>query len=70
MNGYGFGAEPAGGCRARITLLLSNLLANPLTHGASERPVRVTAESRDGGFILAVSNAGEPIPAETFERLF
>ena len=56
--------------RARIAQLLSNLLANALTHGSPERPVSVHAGVRDGVFELSVSNSGEAIPPATIERLF
>ncbi|MDF3062744.1 MAG: histidine kinase [Microvirga sp.] len=56
--------------RARIGQLLSNLLANALSHGAPDRPVRVRASIEGGRFELFVANAGDPIPAATQERLF
>lgn len=54
----------------RITQLLSNLLANALTHGAELAPVRVDAHSGDGRFTLAVSNHGPVIAVDTLARLF
>jgi signal transduction histidine kinase len=54
----------------RISQLLSNLLANALTHGSDREPVRVQARTADGGFELWVANAGEPIPAAAYDRLF
>ena len=56
--------------RARIGQLLSNLVANALTHGASEEPILVRASTLDGSFELSVTNQGEPIPPPTLERLF
>ena len=56
--------------RARIAQLLSNLLANALTPGASSAPVRVQARTDGRVFQLAVINAGDPIPADRFDRLF
>lgn len=56
--------------RTRIAQLLSNLMANALTHGAPDAPVTVRAAVEDGRFELAVANAGDPIPPETAERLF
>jgi sigma-B regulation protein RsbU (phosphoserine phosphatase) len=56
--------------RIRIGQLLSNLLANALTHGAADRPVTVRAEARSGVFELSVANAGEPIPPAMAKRLF
>jgi sigma-B regulation protein RsbU (phosphoserine phosphatase) len=55
--------------RGRIARLLSNLLANALAYGARDAPVRVHA-SANGQFELSVANRGEPIAAETMERMF
>jgi phosphoserine phosphatase RsbU/P len=54
----------------RIAQLASNLLANAITHGSGEEPVKLSASSDGTGFTLKVENAGEPIPAEAVERLF
>ena len=54
----------------RIGQLVSNLLANALTHGSSDTPVRVRARTADEWFELSVSNSGPPIPAATVEKLF
>jgi signal transduction histidine kinase len=54
----------------RVAQLLSNLLANALTHGSDREPVRVQARTESGGFELWVANAGEPIPAAAYDRLF
>ncbi|UVF21607.1 GAF domain-containing sensor histidine kinase [Microvirga terrae] len=56
--------------RARMAQLLSNLVANALTHGASEKPIVVRAATLDGSFELSVANQGEPIPPATLKRLF
>lgn len=56
--------------RSRIGQMLSNLLGNALTHGASNKPVVVHAVTRDESFELWVSNAGEPIPAAAMDKLF
>jgi signal transduction histidine kinase len=55
---------------ARITQLLSNLVANALTHGDPAGPVRVHARSDDDNFKLSVTNQGKPIPPDTISRLF
>jgi signal transduction histidine kinase len=55
---------------ARIAQLLSNLLANALTHGAPTQPVMVRALVTDSVFELSVANAGEPIPPALREQLF
>jgi sigma-B regulation protein RsbU (phosphoserine phosphatase) len=56
--------------RSRVAQLLSNLLANALTHGASDVPVGVSAHSSDGSFVLSVTNQGRPIPPDMIPRLF
>ena len=55
---------------ARISQLLSNLLANALTHGAAGRPVLVTATTSNDAFELVVFNEGPPIPDDVKRRLF
>ncbi len=54
----------------RIGQLLSNLLANALTHGATDAPVHVHASHLNGILKLAVCNSGEQIPEALHERLF
>jgi signal transduction histidine kinase len=56
--------------RARIAQLLSNLLANALTHGAPGTPVRVDAHTDATRLELSVANRGDPIPPATQQRLF
>lgn len=55
---------------ARIGQLLSNLVANAVTHGVPDQPIRVRASTVDGMFELSVSNGGQAIPAEIAENLF
>jgi sigma-B regulation protein RsbU (phosphoserine phosphatase) len=55
---------------SRIGQLLSNLVGNALTHGTSDRPVLVHAETRPDSFELWVANAGEPIPEASMDKLF
>ena len=54
----------------RIGQLLSNLLANALTHGDPEAPIRVRSTTSEGLFEIAVTNAGEPIPEAVVKDLF
>ena len=56
--------------RGRIGQLVSNLVGNALTHGASNEPVRVRAATEDGLFRLSVSNGGQPIPEAAIGKLF
>jgi K+-sensing histidine kinase KdpD len=62
-------ADPVNCDRTRVGQLFSNLLANAVTHGAVEAPIRVLASTDEGAFHLSVSNAGEPIPPAA-EHLF
>lgn len=54
----------------RLGQLLSNVLANALTHGSAATPVRVSARVEDDTFELRVSNSGTPIPPATLGKLF
>jgi len=66
-----FAALPPFRCdHSRVAELFSNLLANAITHGAVDEPIRVAAGVRGGVFELSVANAGVPIPPAIMERLF
>ncbi|WP_438750523.1 GAF domain-containing sensor histidine kinase [Pararhizobium sp. O133] len=54
----------------RIGQLLSNLLANALTHGDSGSPIRVRSAAVKDRFELSVSNGGEPIADDVVKDLF
>ncbi|WP_083680816.1 PAS domain S-box protein [Archangium sp. Cb G35] len=54
----------------RMRQVLSNLLSNALRHSRPGTPVSVRALGLDGEVELAVSNEGEPIPAELLPVLF
>ncbi|MEJ8857092.1 GAF domain-containing sensor histidine kinase [Variovorax robiniae] len=57
--------------RGRIQQLLSNLLANALTHGATDQPVLVEARSDARGCLrVSVSNGGEPIAPTNLAKIF
>jgi signal transduction histidine kinase len=58
------------GDRARIAQLLSNLVANALTHGDAGGPVMVRAHTAEDEFILSVENRGAAIPPSHMGRLF
>lgn len=55
---------------ARIAQMFSNLLANAITHGAKDQPVRVEAKVDREALEISVANGGEPIPADARQRLF
>jgi PAS domain S-box-containing protein len=54
----------------RILQVVSNLLANAVTHGKSRAPIRVEARLRDHRLVVSVANGGEPIAPEVMEKLF
>jgi len=54
----------------RISQLLSNLVANALTHGSADEPVKVAAKIVSNSFELTVFNGGKPIPGDALETLF
>jgi sigma-B regulation protein RsbU (phosphoserine phosphatase) len=55
----------------RIGQLLSNLLGNALSHGASDKPITVRARTQaDGHLEISVSNGGDAIPSDVLVRLF
>ncbi|MET4138219.1 PAS domain-containing sensor histidine kinase [Pedobacter sp. UYP1] len=54
----------------RISQLLSNLVANALTHGSPHEPVKVIAKIELNYFELIVSNGGKPISEDALETLF
>jgi signal transduction histidine kinase len=54
----------------RIEQLVSNLLANAVTHGSSTGPVRVEVSTLEQCFRISVSNSGEPIGPEVMKGLF
>jgi PAS domain S-box-containing protein len=63
-------ADPVPCDPARIAQLLSNLLANAVTHGARGAPISVTARDEAGQFVLSVTNSGAPIPERVRHKLF
>jgi signal transduction histidine kinase len=54
----------------RLQQVASNLLANALTHGLADTPVTITASADEHDFVLAVWNAGKPIPPESIHKIF
>ncbi|NKC32329.1 GAF domain-containing sensor histidine kinase [Falsiroseomonas selenitidurans] len=63
-------AQPVACDVARMAQLCSNLLANAVTHGAVDEPIRLEAVTQEGRFRLQVCNGGPPIPPVARERLF
>jgi sigma-B regulation protein RsbU (phosphoserine phosphatase) len=62
--------EPISFDPGRIAQLVSNLLANALTHGDPKQPIDLRAAIGDGQLELWVANAGDPIPPGAMARLF
>lgn len=54
----------------RIGQLLSNLIANALTHGDPESPIEVRSSVAGDRFELSVANGGEPIPDVVIKDMF
>ena len=54
----------------RIQQLLSNLLANALSHGLASAPVQVKAWLEGPDVVIAVHNEGDPIPADRIDKVF
>ena len=54
----------------RIQQLLSNLLANALSHGTPDTPVRVRGWLDGPDVVIEVHNDGEPIPADRLGKVF
>ena len=55
---------------SRLAQIVSNLVANALTHGAADIPVQVRATDAHGIVEISVSNGGAPISPLALERLF
>ena len=63
----------SGACRVdadRLTQAIGNLVANAMTYGAFDRPVRLASRIESETFAIEVHNAGQPIPAEQLAGLF
>lgn len=54
----------------RVQQVASNLLGNALTHGSPRSPVEISANTDDRDFVLEVWNDGEPIPADSINKIF
>jgi signal transduction histidine kinase len=54
----------------RVQQVASNLLANAFTHGSPLGAVRISAAIDHQHLVLQVHNDGDPIPAESIEKIF
>jgi len=54
----------------KISQIVSNLVANAVTHGDPKTLIRFDARTRDGRLIVRVANGGERIPEKVRENLF
>lgn len=55
---------------SRISQLISNLLANAITHGSPETPIVFKALVKDNFWEVSVSNNGSPIPEKAMAHIF
>jgi signal transduction histidine kinase len=54
----------------RLQQVASNLLANALTHGLPNSPIKISARADETDLVLDVWNAGEPIPVQSIDKIF
>jgi len=54
----------------RLQQVASNLLANAVTHGSPHSPIEISARDDETDLVLEVWNAGEPIPAQSIDKIF
>jgi signal transduction histidine kinase len=54
----------------RLQQVASNLLTNAAMHGLPHSAIKITACADDDDLVLAVWNAGEPIPPESIDKIF
>ena len=58
------------GDRLMLRRALSNLISNALRHTPQEGQITIRIDADAAGVRLAVSNVGDPIPADQIERIF
>ena len=58
------------GDRLMLRRALSNLISNALRHTPKEGQITIRIDADAAGVRLAVSNVGDPIPADQIERIF
>ncbi len=63
-------AEPCKVDDGRLAQMVSNLLANALTHGDPKAAVQLRASSDAARLCICVVNRGQPIPPAAMDRLF
>ena len=61
--------RPVKGDKERLQQLLSNLVANALTHGSSSHPIQVRAVVVEEQLVIEVLNHGEPIAEQDLPNL-
>lgn len=54
----------------RVSQMLSNLLANALTHGAADEPIKIITETKADALEIRVINGGKAIPVDVLKTLF
>ncbi|WP_311273370.1 MULTISPECIES: GAF domain-containing sensor histidine kinase [unclassified Rhizobium] len=54
----------------RIAQMVSNLVANAVTHGAEDKAVEIRAQLENDELEISVTNGGEPIEVSQIDKLF
>lgn len=54
----------------RMSQMLSNLLANAITHGAADQPITISSKIDKCNLEIILTNGGRPISNETLKTLF
>lgn len=54
----------------RLQQVLANLLNNAVQHGDRTAPVLLSADGKEDGVVLKITNAGNPIPADALSAIF
>ncbi len=54
----------------RLAQVLSNLVGNAIQHGDTDKPIHVDAKGEAKGIVVAVHNAGPPLPVSVLSDMF
>lgn len=56
--------------RSRLAQMLSNMVENAIRHGATDKPVTISAVRDKGDAVVSVHNHGKPIPPGMLQKIF